>query len=150
MQVFNHPETDVWLTTNSITTDEYGNPKLKLVYLQDYTLDLTQLTDKLGLFIENKFVKFTGVILSLNQRISFKDGLLHSFDGQPALDAGMASMWMSNGVPHRIGGPCTTYTDSNRVKWAIEGKYYPFKDYLDKLEDSEKILVVLKYANYKS
>lgn len=150
MQILNYPETEVWLTTDSITTDEYGNPKLKLVYLRDYTLDLTQLTAKLGIFIENKFVKFTGVILSPNQRISFKDGLLHSFDGQPALDDGVASMWMSNGVPHRICGPCTTYTDSNRVEWAIEGKYYPFKDYLDKLEESERIMVLLKYANNKS
>lgn len=139
IEIIHQPTTKVWLNLEDI---------------ENYTLDITH-DDKIGIFIKNKFVNFSGTIILYEKdeynpynKISFNEGLLHSFDDEPALEDNLTKMWMKNGLPHRIGGPSyITIRYSHHIKWAIEGKYYNYNTYLDMIDDDKRIMVILKYAN---
>ena len=50
------------------------------------------------------------------------------------------------GMPHRKDGPCLV--SGNVLKFALNGNYYSFNEYLSRISEEDRILVRLRYSYY--
>ena len=100
--------------------------------------------------------EFTGKIITYDREYLVKNGVLHSFDDEPAFKNKMAGnsialRWFWDGIPHRLTGPAVllnNQTNGTRQIFYVEGKRYPLNVFLTltSLSEEEKLDLVLKYG----
>ena len=61
------------------------------------------------------------IVKDIRDGKTYKNGLLHSFNDEPAIVYADRSEWYSNGKLHRVGKPAICYTDGS-VAYFIKGK----------------------------
>ena len=93
---------------------------------------------------------FTGVVKNSGKRVTLLNGIVHSFNDEPAismLDAVCTKQWVCNGVVSRHTGPALIYFDGN-YRFVINGVKYTFDEFikLSNATDEQKIEMLLKYS----
>lgn len=102
---------------------------------------------------DGNIVDFTGIINSYftetNETIatySFKNGFLHSYDGNPAEISPTAKKWYFDGKLHKEDGPAIVYNENYDSKsiYFIHGIAYSLKEYLKRIPEQNAILLSLQ------
>ena len=66
------------------------------------------------------------------------------------IDSKGDEVWVKNGKYHRADGPAITSSSSIcRLRWWLNGKWYPFESWLivnDEITDEQKVMLKLEYA----
>lgn len=115
----------------------------------DFDVFLDQVGGKhriLDFSLDNKFENFTGKIFSPRKNLTLRNGVLHSFNDQPAYESSSSLYWLNDGIIHRKGGPAKIINGENQFySW---GYKIDFNEYLKSMHftNEEKLELVLKYG----
>lgn len=102
---------------------------------------------------DGNIVDFTGIINSYftetNETFatySFKNGFLHSYDGNPAEITPSFKKWYFDGKLHKEDGPAIVYNENydSRSIYFLHGIAYSLKVYLKKIPEQNAILLSLQ------
>ena len=100
-------------------------------------------------------VNFTGIIQAFyketNETVSiysFKNGFLHSYDGNPAEITPYVKKWYFDGNLHREDGPAIVYNSNETFKtsciYFLHGIGYSIGEYLKRIPEENAILLSLQ------
>ena len=102
---------------------------------------------------DGSIVDFTGIINAYftesNETFatySFKNGFLHSYDGNPAEISPTAKKWYFDGKLHKEDGPAIVYNENYDLKaiYFLHGIAYSLKEYLKRIPEKNAILLSLQ------
>jgi len=94
----------------------------------------------------SNFENFNGKIISPVVKLTLRNGVLHSFNDQPAYESSSSLYWLNDGIIHRKGGPAKIINGENQFySW---GYKIDFNEYLKSMHftNEEKLELVLKYG----
>lgn len=80
---------------------------------------------------------------------TFKNGYLHSYNGNPAETTDSIDRWYKDGIIHREDGPAQIFKQLNNKKmkygFFLNGVCYKIEEYVTKIDEEIAVMIIMNY-----